>query len=138
MLDNKQNQSSQFGTKCWVELNHESRRTYDSNSQNKFKNSVLKSSSCDYSDPYILVNRDIVVVRVGAEDAAGAADRNNKKAIFTKFTKFTDCVTEINYTQENNAKDIEFVMLMYNLIVIIIKTHLDVYTNFAKMCDMLL
>ena len=36
--------------KNWVEINHESRGTYNVNSQIKFKTTMLKSSLCDYSD----------------------------------------------------------------------------------------
>ena len=45
----------QFKTKNLVEVNDESRGTYNVNSQIKFKTTALKSSLCDYSDAYILV-----------------------------------------------------------------------------------
>ena len=56
--DNKSNQPSNFRTKNWVEINDESRGTYNVNSQIKFKTTMLikfkttmlKSSLCDYSD----------------------------------------------------------------------------------------
>ena len=41
--------------KNWVEINDESRGTYNVKSQIKFKTTMLKSSLCDYSDAYILV-----------------------------------------------------------------------------------
>ena len=34
---------------------------YDTNSQTKFKTSMLKSSLCDYSDAYVLVKGTITV-----------------------------------------------------------------------------
>ena len=43
-LDNTPNQSSKFKTKNWVEINDDSRRTYNTNSQIKFKTSMFKSS----------------------------------------------------------------------------------------------
>ena len=46
-LENKPNQPSKFRTKSWVEVNDESRRTYNVNSQIKFKASMLLSSLCD-------------------------------------------------------------------------------------------
>ena len=55
LLVNTSNQLSKFRTKNWVEINDESRETYNTNSQIKFKNKMLKSSLCDYSDAYILV-----------------------------------------------------------------------------------
>ena len=49
--------------------------------------------------------------------AAGAAVNNtNKKVIFKNCAPFTNCISEINNTQIDNAKDIDIVMPMYNLI----------------------
>ena len=59
--DNKSNQPSKFRTKNWVEINDESRGTYNVNSQIKFKTTMLKSSLCDYSDAYILVKGTITI-----------------------------------------------------------------------------
>ena len=55
LLENAPNQPSEFRTKNWVEINDESRETYNVNSQIKFKTLILKSSICDYSDAYIFV-----------------------------------------------------------------------------------
>ena len=48
-------------TNSWVEINDESREAYNANSQIKFKNTMLKSSLCDYSDAYILAKGTISV-----------------------------------------------------------------------------
>ena len=50
--------------------------------------------------------------------AADAAVNNNddKKVIFKNCAPFTNCISEINNTQIDNAKDIDIVMPMYNLI----------------------
>ena len=50
LLDNTPNEPTKFSTKNWVQINTESCRTYDNNSQIKFKTSMLRSSLCDYSD----------------------------------------------------------------------------------------
>ena len=50
LLDSKTNQPSKFRTKNWVEVNDESRRAYNTNSQIRLKTTMLKSSLCDYSD----------------------------------------------------------------------------------------
>ena len=50
LIDDTSNQPSKFRTKNWVETNNESRRTYNANSQIKFKTTMLKYSLCDYSD----------------------------------------------------------------------------------------
>ena len=62
-----------FRTKELVEINYDSRGMYNINSKIKFKNSVLKSSLCYYSDAYILVKRTITVPNT----LAAEADANN-------------------------------------------------------------
>ena len=54
-IDHTSNQPSKFRTKTWVEINDESRETYNVDSQIKFKTTMLESSLCDYSHAYILV-----------------------------------------------------------------------------------
>ena len=44
------------------------------------------------------------------------ANNSNKKVIFKNCAPFTDCISKINNTQVDNAKDIDIVMPMYNLI----------------------
>ena len=55
LLDNASNQPSKFRAKTWVEIKDESRGTYSVNRQINFKTSMPRSSLCDYSDIYILV-----------------------------------------------------------------------------------
>ena len=114
--DNKSNQPSKFRTKNWVEINDESRGTYNVNSQIKFKTTMLKSSLCDYSDAYILVKGNITITGAGADEAARQADERDKGVVFKNCAPFTNCISEINNTQVDNAKDIDIVMPMYNLI----------------------
>ena len=114
LIDDASNQHSKFRTKCWIEINDESRRKYNVNSQIKFKTAMLKSSFCDYSDRYILVIRTINVNNTAAADAD--ANNTNKKVIFKNCAPFTNCISEINNTQVDNAKDIDIVMPMYSLI----------------------
>ena len=104
----------QFRTRNWVEINDESRGTYNVNSHIKFKTTMLKSSLCDYSDAYILAKGTITVNNTAAADAD--ANNTNKKVIFKNCAPFTNCRNEINNTQIDNAKDIDIVMPMYNLI----------------------
>ena len=114
LIDDTSNQPSKFRTKNWVEINDESRDTYNVDSQIKFKTTMLKSSLCDYSDAYILVKATISVNNI----AAVGADTNNigKKVIFKNCAPFTNCISEINNTQVDNVKDIDIVMPMYNVI----------------------
>ena len=114
LIDDTSNQPSKFRAKNWVQINDESRRAYNVNSQIKFKTTMLKSSLCDYSDGYILVKGTISVNNTAA--AGAAANNTNKKVIFKNCAPFTNCINEINNTQIDNAKDIDIVMPMYNLI----------------------
>ena len=57
-------------TKKLVEINEDSRGAYNTNSQIKFKTSILGSGLCDYSILYILVSRTKTIIRAGDGDAA--------------------------------------------------------------------
>ena len=114
VLDNTSNQPSKFRTQNWVEINDESRQTYSVNSQIRFKITMLKSSLCYYSDAHILVKGNITANNTAAADAN--PDNTNKKIIFQNCAPFTNCLSEINNTQIDNAKDIDTVMPTYNLI----------------------
>ena len=114
LIDDTSNKPSKFRTIDLIELNDESRGAYNVNSQIKFKTIMLKSSLCDYSDAYILVKGTISVNNTAAQGAA--ANNTNKNVIFKNCAPFTNCISEINNTQIDNAKDIDIVMPMYNLI----------------------
>ena len=97
-----------------VEINDESRGIQNVNRHIKFKTTMLKSSLCDYSGAYILVKGTITVNSTAAADAD--ANNTNKKVIFKNCAPFTNCISEINNTQVDNAKDIDTAMPIYNLI----------------------
>ena len=75
---------------------------------------MLKSSLCDYSDAYIHVKGTITVYNTAGADAD--ANNTNKKVLFKNCAPFTKCISEVNNTNADDAKDIDFVMPMYNLI----------------------
>ena len=116
LIDNTSNQPSKFRARNGVEINDESRGTYNVNSQIKFKTTMLKSSLCDYSDAYILVKGTITINGRGADAAAREADERDKGVSFKNCAPFINWISEINNTQIDNAKDIDIVMPMYNLI----------------------
>ena len=74
MLGNTPNQLTKFATNIWVEINDDACGIYNSNSQIKFKTSVLKSSLCGYSDAYILAKWTISISK-----QAGYNSNNNNK-----------------------------------------------------------
>ena len=63
---------------------------------------------------HIFLLRELSVTNTAA--AGAAANNTNIKVIFKNCAPFTNCISEINNTQIDNAKDIDIVMPMYNLI----------------------
>ena len=119
LLNNTPNKPNKFRAKNWVEINDDTRGTYNKDSPIKFETSMLKSSLYDYSDAYVLVSGTKRIVGEGAErldDNAKCLDERNKRVIFKNCAPFTDCISEINNAQIDNAKDLDVVMSMYNLI----------------------
>ena len=115
LLDTESNQPSKFRTRNWVEINDESRGTYN-DSDIKCKTTILRSSSCDYTDAYILVNGTITITGAGDDATARQADERDKDVIFKNCAPFTKCISRINNTDIDNAKDIDIVIPMYDLI----------------------
>ena len=74
MINNTPNQLSKFITNNWIDINDKSRGVYNVNSDIRFKNTMLKSSLCHYSDAYILVEAKITINGAGADAAARQAD----------------------------------------------------------------
>ena len=74
---------------------------------------MLRSSLCGYTDAYILVKGNISVNNTAGANAD--ANNTNKKVIFKNCAPFTNCISKINNTQVDNAKDIDIVMPMYNV-----------------------
>ena len=107
---------TKFRTKNWVEINDESRRAYNANSQIKFKTTILKSSLCDYSDAYILVKGKITINGRAVDAVSRQVDERDKGVVFKNCAPFISCISKINKTQVDSAKDIDIVMPMYNLI----------------------
>ena len=65
LIDGASSQPSKFRTKSWVEINVESRGTYNVNSHIKLKTTMLKSSLCDYRNAYILLKGKITSTGAG-------------------------------------------------------------------------
>ena len=115
LLDTGSNELSKFRTKNWVEINDESKGTYTGNNI-KFKTTMLRSNLCDYADADVLVKGTIAITGAGNDDVAEQLDERNKGVIFKNCAPFTKGISRINNTEIDNAKDIDIVMPMYNLI----------------------
>ena len=96
----------------WIK--DESRGAFNTNAQIKFKAILLKSSLCDYSDSYRLF---ISANNTAAEGNTEGANANNinEKVIFKNSAPFTNCISEINNAQVDNATDIDTVTPMYSI-----------------------
>ena len=62
LLESTSDKPSKFRTTTWVRINGQSRGNY-ANNDTRFKNAMLKSNLCDYTDSYILVKGTITVTR---------------------------------------------------------------------------
>ena len=79
---------------------------------------MLKSSLCGYNDTYIHVKGTLPIRNTGT----AAVPKNRKKNCIINCATFTDCISKISNTQVDNAKDIDEVIPVNNLI-----EHSDIY-----------
>ena len=77
---------------------------------------MLRSNLCDYADAYILVKGTITITVAGNDEAARQADERDKGIAFKNCAPFTKCISRINNKDIDNARDIDIVMPIYNLI----------------------
>ena len=81
----------------------------------KLKTSMLKPSLCNYSDACIFVKGTTKITGAESDVAAGTADRTCKNISCKNGAPFTNCRKENNSRQTDNAKDLDVVMLLYDL-----------------------
>ena len=74
---------------------------------------MLRSNLCDYSDAHIVVKRDITLTKTNGR---GFIDIRNRFLAFKNNAPFTNCISKINNVLIDNAKDLDIVMPMYNLL----------------------
>ena len=89
----------------WNIVNDISKANYNVGNEIIYNTEVLKSNLCDYNDAYILVKGDVTVTAVPAIQVS-----------FKNCAPFTKCITKIDGTTIDDAKDLDLVMPMYNLI----------------------
>ena len=77
---------------------------------------MLKSSLYDYTDAYIVVKGRITTNGARDDAASRQADERNEGVIFKNRAPFTNCKSEINNTELDNAKDIDIVMPLHNFL----------------------
>ena len=74
---------------------------------------MLNSNLCVYNDACIIVKGNMKFNNTA--DNGAAANDTNKKVILQNCDPFTNYISEIDNTKVNNAKDIDIVMPMFNL-----------------------
>ena len=72
---------------------------------------MLRSDLCDFNDAYIVV-KGVVTVSADERDR----DKMNGEVILENNAPFTSCISKINGVLVENAKDLEIVIPMYNLL----------------------
>ena len=77
---------------------------------------MIRLNLCDYSNVYILISGTITINGAGGDDAVKRTDERNKGVIIKNCAVFTNCISEINNTQIDNGKHIDFAMPIYDLI----------------------
>ena len=105
----------------WVEVNNLSIAQRSVNKNIRFKISVLRSDLYDYSDAYIVVKVAIDFLAAGANEN----DKAEKDVAFKNNAQFRSCISKINSTFIDNAKDLN--------IVKIIPWHQEVYGIITEM-----
>ena len=73
---------------------------YGEGSEVKFETRTIKSSLCDYSDPYIFVTGDITATGGGA----------NTSVVFKNCAPFTKCIIHINDQHIDTAESLDITM----------------------------
>ena len=81
---------SKFVTKEWIEVNDLSSDQYSVNKKIRFKTSMLRSDSCDYSDAYIVVKGKISVTDTDN------ANRRNEKLVSKNNVPVRSSISKIN------------------------------------------
>ena len=123
---------SKFTSKKLVEVHNPTTpdNQYNENKEIRFKTSMLRADSCDYSDAYVVVTaNDVVTVNrtnadnvntfadVAANPPVVAVDNSHKRTFTLKNNApFLSCITKINGELVENAESLDVVMPMYNLI----------------------
>ena len=99
-----------FGTKKWYIINEQNNGQYEKGDGNystrKFNTEVIKPNLCDYSDAYILVTGNIVVVN----------GNQNTSIAFKNCSSFIRCVTRLNDEHVETADNLDIITNLYNLI----------------------
>ena len=105
-LNDSKNEPSKLATRKWYIINDQNNWQYGRGNENDSTIKFEPPNLCDYSDAYILVIGDVKVENVAA----------NTIVAFKNCAPFTRYVTHINDEDVETTKNLDIIMLMYNLI----------------------
>ena len=98
-LDNKPNQPSKFKTKNVVEINDDSRRTYRTNSQIKYKNSAIKLKTILASN--VLMTSGLTAAMLATDSAIQKKIYGSgKTALIISNEEMNDIIKIVKYLEE--------------------------------------
>ena len=97
----KEANNSKFVAEKWNIVN----ANYDVGNEIIYNTEVLKPNLCYYNDAYILLKGYNTVTAAPAT-----------QELFEIWVPFTNCITKIDGTAKDYAKDLDLVMPLYNLI----------------------
>ena len=99
LLNKTNDQPSKFRTRKCVEVNDYTNNGKDNpDSLIRFNTTMLKSSLCDYSDTYILVEGTIKIVRDGADEPVQRVHKRNNQLTFKNCSPFTNFFSQMDHT----------------------------------------
>ena len=77
---------------------------------------MLRSNLCHYANADILVKRTIIITGARENAAARQAEQRDNSVTFKNWAPFVKRISRINKLEIDNAKDIDIVRPMYNLL----------------------
>ena len=109
LLGNITDKVPRFITEKWIELYKQSRGSYNTNKQIRFKTSMLQANLGDYSNTYVVFKgilelQDQIILHT------------TKKSAFNNNSPFTSCVSRFDNTHTDNAENLDVVIPSYNLL----------------------
>ena len=104
---------SKFVTKKLVGVNDLPGGQYSMNKNIRFKNSMLRSDLCDYSDAYVVVKETVTVTDTDNDNKRNKklVYKNNKNNAWSRSS-----ISKVNNRSIDNAEDLDIFMPMYNLL----------------------
>ena len=100
-----------FFNKKWVEVYDQLRGNYNVNKEIRIKTSMLRSDLCDFSDAYIGVEGEILLLKV-----IMMLSKETEIFHLKNNSSFINCISKTDGVKIDNAEDVDVVMLMNNLL----------------------